>query len=136
MEYREILAVCVGVAHDGIEDCGIEELYNFDSRSCGDVTNKCEAVLEGRAAFVGVFRFRGHAERLAENLLMDSTHISVAVNGAIIAFDEQKGSISDDTRFDRRDIKADCGGNRPPKKGRHSRWLNGSVRFGREADRC
>ena len=58
----------------------------------------------------GRFGLRGYGERLAEILLMDPAHASVFASGAVIALDQQKCSITNDSRLDRRHIETDCGG--------------------------
>jgi hypothetical protein len=41
---------------------------------------------------------------------MDTTHLSIRADGAVVALDEEVGSIPNDARLDGRDIEADLGG--------------------------
>lgn len=118
----------------------------IDRGTRSNAAEKLEAILEGGAAFAGVFGFRRHTESLAKILLMNATNNAVFTMRTVIALNERKCSILHHPRFKWRDIESDGRGKahregfvfgcaRKARNRRHSRRMNGSARFGNEPDK-
>ena len=100
----------IGVSDDQIEDHRIEQLQHINSRPGCDPAEKREAILERRAALACVFGLCRHAERLTEVLLMNPADQAIFAAEAVIALNEQKGSVPHNPRLHRGHVETDDSG--------------------------
>ena len=70
---------------------------------------RSKLVFECRAAFAGIFAFGEDAECLAEILLMETSNLAIAVDGTVVALDQQIGTACDGADFDGSNIQAELG---------------------------
>ena len=106
IEQGIVFAVRVGIANEHVEDEAIEKVAEIERGERGPIAEEPDAVAYQRSAFLLVFPFGGHAQRLAEIFLMEARDGAIGGAGAIIALNKQTGRRAHAPGVDLRDGQA------------------------------
>jgi hypothetical protein len=93
VQQREILGVRIMIADQRIEDHVVEQAQDLRRTGACRTAHQIEALGQIRAAFVLVFHFRHHAQRLAEILLMKALPVPLGIDQSVVALNQQERAI-------------------------------------------